>query len=86
MNISLTHDLEQFITTKLKSGRYTSASEVIRAGLRLLVERDQLYQIRLEELRKDIQKGIDSGEATPFDPEEILNKVKSRMGHTASHE
>ncbi len=46
MNISRTHDLEQFITTKLKSGRYTSASEVIRDGLRLLVERDQLYQIR----------------------------------------
>ena len=86
MNISLTHDLEQFITTKLKSGRYTSASEVIRAGLRLLVERDQLYQIRLEELRKDIQQGIDSGEATPFDPEEIMVKVTKRMGQPASQE
>jgi antitoxin ParD1/3/4 len=83
MNISLTHDLEQFATDKLKSGRYTSASEVIRDGLRMLVERDQLYQIRLEELRKEIQKGIDSGEATPFDPEAIMAKVSARMGHTA---
>jgi antitoxin ParD1/3/4 len=40
MNISLTHDLEQFIMAKLKGGRYTSASEVIRDGLRMLVERD----------------------------------------------
>ncbi len=86
MNISRTHDLEQFITTKLKSGRYTSASEVIRDGLRLLVERDQLYQIRLEELRNEIQKGIDSGEATPFDPEELMTKVRERMGRTAPQE
>ena len=86
MNISLTHDLEQFVTDKLKSGRYTSASEVIRDGLRLLVERDQLYQIRLDELRKEIQKGIDSGEATPFDPEEIVNKVSKRMGQPAPQE
>jgi len=86
MNVSLTHELEQFVTEKVKSGRYTSASEVIRDGLRLLVERDQLYQLRLEELRKEIQKGIHSGEATPFDPEEIMTKVRARMGHTARQE
>ena len=70
----------------MKSGHYTSTSEVIRDGLRLLAERDQLYQLRLEELRKDIQKGIDSGEATPFDPEDIMEKVSARMGHTAPEE
>jgi len=86
MNIFLTHELEQFVTEKVKSGRYTSASEVIRDSLRLLVERDQLYQIRLDELRKDIQTGIDSGEATPFDPEAIMNKVRTRMGQTAPQE
>jgi antitoxin ParD1/3/4 len=56
---------------------------MMRDSLRLLVERDQLYQIRLEELRNEIQKGIDSGAATPFDPEEIMKMVKARMGHTA---
>jgi antitoxin ParD1/3/4 len=86
MNVSLTHELEQFVTEKVKSGRYTSASEVIRDSLRLLVERDQLYQLRFDELRKEIQKGIDSGEATPFDPEDILQKVKARMGHPAPQE
>jgi antitoxin ParD1/3/4 len=86
MNVSLTHELEQFVTEKVKSGRYTSASEVIRDSLRLLVERDQLYQIRLDALRKEIQKGIESGEATPFEPEDIMKKVKARMGHTAPQE
>jgi antitoxin ParD1/3/4 len=86
MNISLTHELEQFITAKLKSGRCTCVSEAIRDGLRLLVERDQLYQIRLEELRKEIQKGIDSGEATPFNSEDIMEKVRARMGTAVSQE
>ena len=86
MKVLLTHELEQFVTEKVKSGRYTSASEVIRDSLRLLVEHDQLYQIRLEELRKEIQKGIESGEATPFNPEAIMKKVKARMGQPAPQE
>jgi antitoxin ParD1/3/4 len=51
-----------------------------------LVERDHLYQIRLEELGNEIQKGLDSGEATPFDPAEIMTKVRERMGRTAPQE
>jgi C4-type Zn-finger protein len=57
-----------------------------RDGLRLLVERDQFSQIRLEELRKEIQQGIDSGEASPFDPEAILRKVSERMDQKTSHQ
>ena len=86
MNVSLTPELEKLVEKKVKSGRYQSASEVIRDGLRLLVERDQLYRIRLEDLRNEIQKGIDSGEATLFDPEEIMAQVSKRMGHTALQE
>jgi antitoxin ParD1/3/4 len=86
MNVSLTRELEQFITEKVKSGRYTSASEVIRDSLRLLVERDQVYQLRLEELRREIQKGMDSGPATPFDPEALLQKVSTRLGHATPQE
>ena len=40
MNISLTPELEQMVDDKVKSGRYASASEVIREGLRLLEERE----------------------------------------------
>ncbi|TAG15588.1 MAG: type II toxin-antitoxin system ParD family antitoxin [Oscillatoriales cyanobacterium] len=42
MNISLTPELEQFVQSTVKNGRYSSASEVILAGLRLLKEREIL--------------------------------------------
>jgi antitoxin ParD1/3/4 len=60
MNVSLTPELEQFVQEKVKSGRYLSASEVVREGLRLLEERDRLYQRRLADLQKEITLGIES--------------------------
>lgn len=77
MNVSLTPELEQYIQEKVSSGLYYSASEVVREGLRLLKEREQLQQIRLQELRQDVQVGLDSGAATPIDMQAI--KVKARQ-------
>lgn len=45
MNISLTPELEQFVQSTVKNGRYSSASEVILAGLRLLKERETLVAL-----------------------------------------
>ena len=84
MNVSLTHELEEFVNNKVQSGTYTSASEVVRDGLRLLVERDQLHHIRLEELRKEIKKGLESGEAKPFDPQELKRKIYARIAQESS--
>ena len=81
MNISLTTELEEFVTRKVESGLYQTASEVIREGLRLLRERDELHQKQLEELRRAIAIGIgqaDQGKVTPFDDETIA-RVKSRV-------
>lgn len=58
MNVSLTVELEELVNQKVKSGLYTSASEVIREGLRLLKEQDQLRNLRLTELKKEVRKGI----------------------------
>ncbi len=52
MNVSLPPELEQFVADKVKSGRYNSASEVIREALRLLEEREQLSHLQVRELRK----------------------------------
>ena len=41
MNVSLTPELEKFVSAKVRAGRYTSASEVVREALRLLEEHDQ---------------------------------------------
>jgi antitoxin ParD1/3/4 len=59
MNISLTPELERLVDDRVKSGRYASASEVIREGLRLLEEQDQLKQQRLAEVRQKIDRGIE---------------------------
>ncbi|HKN72574.1 MAG TPA: type II toxin-antitoxin system ParD family antitoxin [Terriglobales bacterium] len=59
MNISLTPELERLVDEKVRSGRYASASEVIREGLRLLEEREELKQQRLAEVRQKIDRGIE---------------------------
>jgi len=71
MNISLTPQLEDWVKGKVKSGLYTSSSEVVREALRLLGERDRLGQIRLAELRDAVQEGLISGSAGELQVEAI---------------
>lgn len=63
MNVSLTPELEQIVNFKVQSGLYNSASEVVREGIRLLQQRDELRELKLKALRTEIQKGIDDLEA-----------------------
>jgi len=79
MNISLNPHFEELVKGKVESGLYNSVSEVMREALRLLEERDQLRDLRLEALRRDIQKGVDSGEATPLDIEDIKSRGRKRL-------
>jgi antitoxin ParD1/3/4 len=58
---------EQFIRQQIESGRYASASEVVRDALRLLESRERLRQIELEEYREKIREGMDSGPGIPVD-------------------
>ncbi|WP_241649049.1 type II toxin-antitoxin system ParD family antitoxin [Rosenbergiella collisarenosi] len=60
-NVVLSPYFEAFIREQIESGRYNNASEVIRAGLRVLEEREQ--QMKLETLHKAVSAGIDSGES-----------------------
>jgi antitoxin ParD1/3/4 len=76
MNVSLTPELESFIREKVDSGRYHSSSEVVREALRLLEEHERLRELRLEELRREIQKGIDSGD--PVDGEAVFDRLLAK--------
>ena len=60
---SIGKHFEAFIDRLIASGRYSTASEIIRDGLRLIEEREQDREARLEWLRAEIQKGLDSGPA-----------------------
>jgi antitoxin ParD1/3/4 len=68
---SIGEHYEAFVRQLVESGRYASASEVMRDSLRLLEEQQQLYQLRLEALRKEIEIGDQSGDAGPWDVEDI---------------
>ena len=56
-NIALTPHLDRFVQSKIESGRYQSASEVVREGLRLLEEREADRQNSIAKLRQDIDVG-----------------------------
>lgn len=73
-SISLGNYFENFVRSRITEGRYKDASEVIRAGLRLLEEREN----KIQALKKAIHEGIDSGIAKDFDAEAFLNELKTR--------
>jgi antitoxin ParD1/3/4 len=80
MNISLTPELEQFVREKVDSGRYLSASEVVREGLRLLEEREQLYQAKLDKLRQEIAVGVEqSDRGEVVDGEAVIQELLSEI-------
>ena len=66
---------DDFIQSRISSGRYKNVSEVVRAGLRLLEEEEN----KLFALRMAIQKGIESGIADDFNPESHLEKLKANL-------
>ena len=75
-SISLGSHFEGFINEQVMQGRYGSASEVIRASLRLLEEREQ----KLQALRKALIEGEESGNAGELDMEAIRGKAKKKAG------
>lgn len=72
-SISIGNYFDNFIKNRISEGRYKNASEVIRAGLRLLEEEEN----KVIALREAIQDGLESGIAHDFDPETHLEKIKA---------
>ena len=73
-SISIGNYFDNFIKSRISAGRYKNASEVVRAGLRLLEEEEN----RFFALSEAIQEGIESGIAPDFNPETHLGKLKAR--------
>ncbi len=63
---------EQFISQQVETGRYASASELVREALRLLETRERLREIEIEEYREKIRAGMQSGSSIPAD--EVFNR------------
>lgn len=78
MNVNLTPQLEELVRAKVESGMYTSASEVVREALRLMDEQDQLRRARMDELRHELPKGLESGASEPWVPATVKAKARAR--------
>jgi antitoxin ParD1/3/4 len=79
MNVSLTPQLEKLVSDKVESGRYNSASEVVREALRLLQERDEVRELQLQGLRNKIAEGLDSLDRGDWvDGEEFFQHLQER--------
>ena len=77
MNVSLTPELEQFVQSRVASGRYQTASEVVREGLRLLEEREQACETALNELRAKIRRGVEQADRGELlDGDTVFEEIK----------
>jgi antitoxin ParD1/3/4 len=75
---SIGKHFEGFIESLIESGRYSTASEVMREGLRLIEEREARRNAKLEALRAEIQKGFDSGPAEEIEVGKFIEGIKAR--------
>ena len=78
MNVSLTPELEHWVDERVRSGRYASASEVIREALRLLEVEEAAQQRRLESVRRKIDRGLDQlKEGQGITPEDARARIRA---------
>ena len=73
-SIALGDYFENFVDNSVSEGRFKNASEVIRAGLRLLEEEES----KILTLKKAITEGVDSGVAKKFKPKQHLHSLKAK--------
>jgi antitoxin ParD1/3/4 len=77
MNVSLTRELEQFVNSKVASGRYQSASEVVREGLRLLEEKDLDRHAAFAQVKQKIAVGLEQARRGELrDGEEVFDELE----------
>ncbi|MGD0799913.1 MAG: type II toxin-antitoxin system ParD family antitoxin [Terracidiphilus sp.] len=75
-NVSLPDKLDQFISSKVESGEYANASEVMRTALRVLERDEQEYEEKMTALRAAIDKGLASGVAKPS----VFSRIRKKYG------
>lgn len=76
-NVNLTSELDRFVHSRIRAGRYENASEVIRAGLRSLERDEQEFEAKLAALRQAIDEGDSSGFVTGDVFARVIKKVRS---------
>lgn len=78
-NINLTPEMDRYVAAKIECGQYANASEVLRAGLRVLERSEREDQLKLEALRAAVLAGEESGVAEG----DVMSEVRERMRRRA---
>ena len=73
---SLGSHFATFIVTQWQGGRYGTATDVVRAGLRLLEE----HEAKVKALQDALRAGLESGEPRPFDSDAFLARMRAKHG------
>jgi antitoxin ParD1/3/4 len=81
MSVALGQHFETFVRGQLESGRFNNASEVVRAGLRLLEESEDRRQLELEALRAEIAAGLTGVPRKPA--EEVFDRLEAKYAALA---
>lgn len=76
-SFTLGDHFDKFVDTQLQTGRFNNASEVIRAGLRLLEEQAEERQLRVEEIRRSIEESRADGKTVPAD--KVFDALEARI-------
>jgi antitoxin ParD1/3/4 len=79
-NVNLTVELDRYVAKKIKTGRYENASEVVRAGLRILEREEREYEAKLVALRA----AIDEGDASGIAQGNVFRRVRKTLRIPAS--
>jgi antitoxin ParD1/3/4 len=77
-NINLTPEMDQYVAARIESGQYANASEVLRAGLRVLERNEREDRVKLEALRAAVLAGEESGVAEGDVMSEIRERIRRR--------
>lgn len=79
MNVSLTPELEKFVADKVASGRYTSASEVVREALRVLEREEKSREEQIAEFNRELKARLDSLDRGEYvTAEESLRRIREK--------
>jgi antitoxin ParD1/3/4 len=84
-NVNLTDALDKFVAANIASGRYENASEVVRAGLRALQEREQAHAEYVAFLRNEAATGfieLDRGDGIETTPDALMDGIERELGIT----
>lgn len=81
-SVALSAHFETFVRDQVESGRYNNASEVVRAGLRILEDQQKQAELQLEAMRAAIAAGLTSGPGTAAD--QVFDRLETKYRKQAS--